>query len=86
MYYIGDPKAGVEHVNKCIVNLREEDVPIYEKINKFKVNQRVFKKDASVFKEWKDDTPGMLQEMMADDLKVWKCSRFIKDEGDRERV
>ena len=47
---------GIEHVNKCIVNLREEDIPIYEKVNKFKVNKRVFRKDASVFKEWKEDT------------------------------
>jgi hypothetical protein len=86
MYYVGNPQMGIEHVNKCIVNLREEDIPIVEKINKFKVNQRVFRKDASVFKEWKEDNMSMIADMFADDTRWWKCSRFIKDENDRERV
>jgi hypothetical protein len=69
LYYVGNPQLGIEHVNKCIVNLREEDIPIYEKVNKYKVNQRVFRKDASVFKEWKEDTNGMLSDMFNDDVR-----------------
>lgn len=55
-----DNQTGSEHVNKCIVPLREEEIPIYEKVNKFKVNHRVFRKEFSVFKEWKEDTPALL--------------------------
>jgi hypothetical protein len=42
------------------VSLREDDVHIFEKINKFKVQKRVFIKEHSVFKDWKEDTPGTL--------------------------
>ena len=75
-----------EHINKCIVQMREEEIPIFENVNKFKVQTRVFKKDTSVFKDFKEDTTASLQMMVIEDLKNWKVSRFIKDEADRERV
>lgn len=36
LYYVRGAD-GVEHVNKCIIPLREEEIPVYEKVNKFKV-------------------------------------------------
>lgn len=68
--------------------MREDEIPIFENVNKFKVNTRVFKKDTSVFKEFKEDTAASLQQMVNEDQKNWKISRFIKDkdEADRERV
>ena len=90
VYYVQDPVNTVQDqnqfVNKCIIPLREEDVPIHEKVNRFKVQQRVFKKENSVFKEWKEDTQNMVDTMYQDDIKWWKIGRFIKDEDDRLRV
>jgi hypothetical protein len=35
-----------------------------------------------VFREWKEDTPSMLKDMLDDDYKYWKINRFIKDDSD----
>ena len=34
------------------------------KLSKFKVIERVFKKETSVFREWKEDTPQVLNKAM----------------------
>lgn len=73
-------------MNKCIVNLREDEIPVFEKANKSKVQQRVFKKETSVFREWMEDTPKTLDAMFEDDRKWWKLARFIKDDTDRENT
>lgn len=65
--------------------MREDEIPLFEKANKSKVQQRVFKKDASVFRDWKEDTTKTLENMFLDDIRFWKISRFIKDDNDRER-
>jgi hypothetical protein len=39
---------------------REEEIPIQVKQSKTKTIERRFKKDASVFKEWREDTPYLL--------------------------
>eukprot|EP00347_Sterkiella_histriomuscorum_P002614 403367462 len=71
------------HLLKCISPLREEEIPIFIKGSKIKVQQRVFKKDNSVFKDWKEDTPQTINQMLDDDMKYWKCHRFIKEENDK---
>ena len=86
LYYVGLPQEGIEHINKCIVNMREDEIPLFEKANKSKVQQRVFKKDASVFRDWKEDTSKTLENMFLDDTRFWKIARFIKDDNDRERT
>lgn len=86
MYYVGLPKEGIEHINKCIINMREDEIPLFEKDNKSKVQQRVFKKDTSVFRDWKEDTTKSLENMFLDDIRFWKIGRFIKDDNDRERT
>jgi len=84
VYYVNDGES--EYINKCIVPLREEEIPIFEKIGRTKVQQRVFRKEFSVFKEWKEDTPSLNTQMVEDDFRYWKGSRFIKDEADKDRV
>ena len=44
--------------------------------------QRVFKKETSVFKEWKEDNFQTYQQLLADDFKFWKIYRFVKDDED----
>lgn len=39
---------------------------------------RVFKKETSVFKDWKEDTPSSLLKMVESDINCWKIPRFIK--------
>jgi len=46
----------------------------------------VFKKETSVFRDWKEDTPKTLENMFLDDIRWWKVARFIKDENDRDRT
>ena len=54
------------------------------KMTKLKVVKRVFKKDTSVFKDWKEDTPILLNKAMELDQKEWKAARFIKDPAEVE--
>ena len=54
-------------------------VNIENKPPKSRVIQRVFKKETSVFKDWKEDTPQILSKAMEHDEKEWKAMRFIKD-------
>lgn len=86
MYYVGLPQEGIEHINKCIINMREDEIHLFEKDNKSKVQQRVFKKDTSVFRDWKEDTTKTLENMFLDDIRFWKIGRFIKDDNDRENT
>jgi len=41
--------------------------------------KREFKKETSVFKDWKEDTPQRIAQMLDDDFNYWKVFRFIKD-------
>jgi NLR family CARD domain-containing protein 3 len=49
------------------------------KQSKFKVYQRVFKKDTSVFKDWKEDTAEIMTKCSEHDQQHWKVPRFVKD-------
>jgi hypothetical protein len=52
---------------------------IDSKLSKTTSIERVFKKEASVFREWKEDTEATLKKTLSLDLNEWKVSRFIKD-------
>ena len=67
---------------KLIVKKREEDPPVITREIKQKKVQRVFEKHNSVFKDWKEDTEQTLQDAIDHDLRLWKCSRFVKQEED----
>ena len=58
---------------KIYLHVKNNGYSIYlilvSKGSRQKVQQRVFKKDGSVFKEWKEDTPFMINQMLDDDLK-----------------
>ena len=69
-------------MHKLIAPSREEDIPICVKSSKFKVNKREFKKDTSVFKDWKEDNYASLVKAGECDQKYWKVPRFVKDSQD----
>jgi hypothetical protein len=52
------------------------------KSSKVKVLQRKFKKEHSVFREWREDTDLMLKKACDIDLQQWKVPRFVKDQDD----
>ena len=47
---------------------------------------RTFKKEHSVFKDWKEDTPEQIADCIEHDIKMWHVSRFIKDDEERLAV
>ena len=45
----------------------------------------MFKKETSVFKDWKEDTPQLLEKCKEHDKALWKTPRFVKDPAEQER-
>jgi len=46
------------------------------------MQQRVFKKETSVFREWREDTESMFSSCFASDTSHWKVQRLIKNPDD----
>ena len=66
-------------MHQTICDYRTEDPPILIKDLHYKQMQRVFNKDNSVFKDWKEDTELTLQLACESDLSNSKLSKIIKD-------
>lgn len=49
------------------------------KPSKSHVSKRRFRKDASVFKDWHEDTEIVIKRCFEHDKMQWKAARFIKD-------
>jgi hypothetical protein len=50
-------RADGEHfAHKLLAPFREEDIPVLTKASKLKTVERKFKKENSVFREWREDT------------------------------
>jgi hypothetical protein len=52
------------------------------KAAKSHIQQRVFKKETSVFREWREDTESMFSSCFASDTSHWKVQRLIKNPDD----
>lgn len=62
-------------VQTCIINVRQERVPHFQKQEKAKeVKIEVFSKDGSVFAQWRDNNRLFEQH----DFSKWKIDRFVK--------
>jgi len=73
-------------MHRCLVPAREEEIAPFAKEPRSKENVRVFKKEHSVFAQWREDTPIILSNCFKADTEKWKLSRFIKDPKDLENV
>jgi len=51
-----------------------------------KKKQRIFIKEKSVFKFWKDDTPGLLAKMLEFDFNKSKIKKFVKNQFERNEI
>lgn len=68
-------------MHRCIIQAREEEVPHFAKIGISKLNERVFDKEHSVFKDWKENPP---LPTFKSDVSLWKLHRFVKDSDDAQ--
>lgn len=46
---------------------------------------RYFKKETSVFKDWREDNPSLIEKTAEFDQREWKAARFIKDPSEVQR-
>ena len=44
--------------------------------------EKRFKKEGSVFRDWKEDTSITLSQAMEHDFSLWKIPRFVKEDSD----
>jgi len=58
---------------------RIDEVPVFEKPMRNGTVKPVFTLEKSVFKEWVDDTPEMIDECFNHDFENWKVKVFVKD-------
>ena len=49
---------------------------------KNKVVTRVYNRETTLFAKWKIDNKKSLQQLVVEDLKYWKASKFIKTDDD----
>ncbi len=56
------------------------------KKTKTSVRVRLFNKEKSVFRDWREDTDGVLHRSVAIDLGLSKLSRLVRDPGELERI
>lgn len=73
-------------MHRCLIPVREEEVPSFFKTGKSKINQRVFRKEYSVFRDWREDNPNFLNLCFKSDSGLWKLHKFIKDPVDLEKT
>lgn len=79
-------RAEEEHfAHKLLSPFREEDIPILTKASKFKSVERKFKKENSVFRDWREDANWVIAKCCELDSKEWKASRFIKDPAEVDK-
>jgi hypothetical protein len=72
-------------IHRLMVPVRTEEIPIVVRPSKNKeVVERKFRKETSVFREWKEDTPLTFEKLSELDRKQWKAPRFIKDEDEEQ--
>ena len=58
-----------------IAPYRTEDIPIAEKTYSTLSSEVTFKKNQSVFKDWKEDTDTKLKGCCDHDFELWKCNK-----------
>lgn len=69
-------------LHRCIIQAREETIPPFVKEGKSHIAQRTFKKETSVFKDWRDDREHTFDTCFKYDVAHWKVHRLIKNVED----
>ena len=69
-----------------VAQAREEDIQIFTKEYNRNIREREFKKEHSVFANWRSDNIKEIKAGLKKDISKWKVPRFVKDEEDYEAV
>ena len=77
-----DPLAKKFYYSRHVIPVREEQLPKFAKSMKRELTSKKFSKDASVFRNWVEDTPQTYQNCLVHDFKYIKLAKFIKDEAE----
>ena len=67
------------YLSTCIAQFRNEEIPFFKKTFYKRIVVRTFRKETSVFAQWKFDKPETVKAVLEHDFYYWKCNRFIKD-------
>ena len=73
-------------IHRVVIRQREEEIPVYTKKTKMKTTTRKFNKNVSSFKDWQEDTPDILSQVIDHDSKLWKVERFVKEPADLPKI
>ena len=73
-------------MHNTLTDFRTEDPPILLKELRQKINQRVFRKDKSVFDQWAEDADLTLQLACESDLNYSHIERSVKDPNQKSEV
>lgn len=65
---------------------RTEEIPAFVKQGKSHQKVRTFKKQNSVFKDWKEDDDKRIDAAFEHDTSHWKVPRFVKDPDEQKHV
>ena len=75
----GDTAESI-YLQRSVVNYREEDVPPYTGSTFKSQVVRVFKKETSVFRNWRQDNEQTAEKCLDEhDFLFWKLEKFIRD-------
>ncbi|TNV87178.1 hypothetical protein FGO68_gene2179 [Halteria grandinella] len=81
--YVVKTPDGQYSIHKILAHVRTEDIPIVIRPNRKKETfERKFRKETSVFRDWKEDTQEMLDKISGIEMWQWKAPRFIKDKDE----
>lgn len=78
-YLVKDMDTYEYTMHGTICDFRTEDPPVLLKELKNKVNERIFRKEGSVFEPWKEDTELSLQLACESDMSNCKLVKVIRD-------
>ena len=74
-----------EYFSHAIISpYRTEDIPIAEKTYSTLSSEVTFKKNQSVFKDWKEDTDTKLKGCCDHDFELWKLDKFAATSDEQD--
>lgn len=81
-YMIGDQRDGPQphhtNIHECIVEEREENIAVFERVTK-KKDTDMFHKWKTIFASWPVENDLTFKQCIEHDVKMWKVTRLVKD-------
>lgn len=65
---------------------RVDPIPPFAKKIRTVVKKRIFKRDTSIFKDWRSDNDMLYEDIATHDFEYWKVAKVCTNEEDFEEV